>query len=493
MYKVVNLDGCEKIIDELDGVVKDKEWIITKDGRIGLFKPNSEKYKYAHICEKVAYELTKLIGMPCAEIELATKDGKVGIISYDFIPKSDRFYNGQDVTLDVMGEEKFKVNKGRFKYLGEDGYSVKLVVGLLEEKATRQAGINMIGSDSLTGHSDRHAGNWGILKNIESKETKAAPSYDNSATFRLNLSHKKIRKLLSLKQRDFEAYENKILSFGRSKIIVNKKIEKESRGVNYPEINKYMFNSYFKESSEFIKLIKEKITDEKIEEIIERVKAYLDGGYDLFLDDFIKIRRDNLILEFEKSIEDEKNNFHNTLGTEYVFQEKQSSIQKNDITEKEVREKEKEYRFYLEWTPEDYLDALIEKKDISELENYKVGKFYTKQGKYYFEYIKESLEEASKAGFELIDIGFMDVDATYESEELFYQIKRRLNPQRGDYNRRLEERGIDVYDEEQNVDMEYLASMQGRTMKDHFRTRFIEVKQFEDEIKKININEEKIF
>ena len=61
---------------------------------------------------------------------------------------------------------------------------------------------------------------------------------------------------------------------------------------------------------------------------------------------------------------------------------------------------------YLVWT-----DVNTEKK-------YKVAELYKENGKYYFKYILENVEEAKKHGFSLL-VAFPKIDETYENTKLF--------------------------------------------------------------------------
>jgi len=314
MYKTINVDDCEKVKDEDEGVTEGKEWILTKDGRRALFKPNQDKYKYSHICEKVTYELAKILGIPCAETEIAERNGKLGILSYDFLEDGDDFSDGNRIIVNSNGNHNMNITKESLEYLNKNGYSIKLIIGLLKKMEIEEEGINMMMLDSLTGHSDRHRGNWGIIRKSSNKDARLAPMFDNSATFNLNLNHRNIKGFLKTKRKNYESYESKILKLGKSKIYVNESTEKAYRGVAYSRVMEYIFTKHPKESSDFIENMKEKITDDEIGKIVAGVSGYMEDDYSVFLEDYIKIRRDNLTLEHEKYIK------HNEVDFINIFQ-----------------------------------------------------------------------------------------------------------------------------------------------------------------------------
>ena len=90
---------------------------------------------------------------------------------------------------------------------------------------------------------------------------------------------------------------------------------------------------------------------------------------------------------------------------------------------------------YLVWT-----DVNTEKK-------YKVAELYKENGKYYFKYILENVEEAKKHGFSLL-VAFPKIDETYENTKLFASFGARLpDKRRPEIKDILETYGMTEYDE----------------------------------------------
>lgn len=62
----------------------------------------------------------------------------------------------------------------------------------------------------------------------------------------------------------------------------------------------------------------------------------------------------------------------------------------------------------------------------SENEEYKVGKLWRREKKYYFKYIVEEVKKAMEEGFELLE-GFPRLDSEYFKEELFAAFIKNIN------------------------------------------------------------------
>jgi len=306
MYKIINSDDYDIHSQEENGVTRDKLWVINESGEKVLFKPNASKYKYAHICEKATYELAKIMNVPCAKTELAERFGKIGILSYSFLKGKDKFKDGVKLIQEMKQGQNTEISKNTLNYLNENGYSIKQVIGLLKKYGIEKEGLDMLFMDSLIGHSDRHAGNWGIVKREETGEVELAPMFDNSATFSLNLNNNRIKRLLKLKEKNYEEYKKEIIGFGKSKIYINESTEKDFKGVEYSRVNEYLFKRYPDESKDFIKRLQNEVINDKIEEISKNIKPYIEDEYVTFFGDYIQIRKENLVLEYEKYREETK-------------------------------------------------------------------------------------------------------------------------------------------------------------------------------------------
>ena len=90
---------------------------------------------------------------------------------------------------------------------------------------------------------------------------------------------------------------------------------------------------------------------------------------------------------------------------------------------------------YLVWT------------DVKTGNKYKVAKLYKENGKFYFKYIVENVRLALKDGFMYL-IPFPNVNATYESNDLFACFATRLpDKRRPEIRKILDTYGLKEYDE----------------------------------------------
>lgn len=79
--------------------------------------------------------------------------------------------------------------------------------------------------------------------------------------------------------------------------------------------------------------------------------------------------------------------------------------------------------------------------------NYKIAELYKLNNKYYFKYILENVKIALQEGFKLL-IPFPNVNATYESQNLFPSFASRLpDKRRPEINKILDTYNLKNYDE----------------------------------------------
>ena len=169
----------------------EKIWLIDpKSNKTGIFKYPKIKTDGSitgeYWAEKVAAELSKLIGINCAEIDIGTYYGKRGSMSYNFLNKGESMLEG--VSFITREYQIYNSDKMIDEFSG-DKYSVQMI-----EKSFPwlfENIIEMIVFDALIGNSDRHHSNWGTIINVSEKQVnpfnnilpmKFAPLYDNGSS-----------------------------------------------------------------------------------------------------------------------------------------------------------------------------------------------------------------------------------------------------------------------------------------------------------------------
>ncbi|AIQ91155.1 HipA domain-containing protein [Methylobacterium oryzae] len=226
MYTVFDLAGLSSDRPEMLGT-KEKFWFKPiedggEPGRFHLFKigrPGTGE----NWAEKIACEIAKRIGMPCADYELAMHEGKQGIISPLFIPEDANLVTANYLIARVVngydGEKRFN----QFEY------RLHVVLNLLHRSAIKrpmecgaQFGnftsvemfIGYLFFDALIGNTDRHHENWGVVLHGDPISFYLAPTYDHASSLGRNETDAK--RDLRLNTRDqratVEAYASKARS-----------------------------------------------------------------------------------------------------------------------------------------------------------------------------------------------------------------------------------------------------------------------------------------
>ncbi|MCY7281918.1 MAG: HipA domain-containing protein [Cyanobacteria bacterium CAN_BIN43] len=140
--------------------------------------------------EKIAAELAQLLGLPHATYELATWQGKHGIISPSFLLENTDLIHGNDILAGVISS-----------YPKDQGYNlsqhtITIVLEALKSPGlqlplhwTPPAGIveaisTFVGYlilDAWIGNGDRHHENWGFVVQLPEGIPHLAPTYDHAS------------------------------------------------------------------------------------------------------------------------------------------------------------------------------------------------------------------------------------------------------------------------------------------------------------------------
>ncbi|HWL93205.1 MAG TPA: HipA-like protein [Phycisphaerae bacterium] len=175
---------------------KEKFWFGEPNEPRKLFKQG----RLAHgedWAEKIAAEIAELLGIPHATIDLATWDGKPGIVTPDFCHGGGQLTHGNELMVDFIDPQyPASGSKMRVKQHTVDNAMFALDFaaadapdGLKEShKFIRpsDAFVGYLMLDALIGNTDRHHENWGIIFwNIEAigdVSIVLAPSFDHASS-----------------------------------------------------------------------------------------------------------------------------------------------------------------------------------------------------------------------------------------------------------------------------------------------------------------------
>lgn len=172
---------------------KPKFWFRAEDGTLTLFKEGFEG-SGEHWAEKLACEVAAALGLPHAHYDLAEFDGRLGVVSPNFVPTAGRLILGNELLAKVF-----------------TGYAEKPDYRCPQHTLTRvmavlrspQVGppldwdcpaavdgapgvfVGYLMLDALIGNQDRHHENWGLLK-VQDRGLTLAPTFDHASSLGRN-------------------------------------------------------------------------------------------------------------------------------------------------------------------------------------------------------------------------------------------------------------------------------------------------------------------
>jgi len=193
-YKFVELTPVVNDIEQLG--TKEKFWFFYEGD-----KENLQLFKYSraqtgeHWSEKCAAEFCRLLDIPHASYDLASCNGRYGVVTPNIIPTGFRMVMGNEVLHSSTSgypvpllphEKRVRVRE----------HTVTRVLGLLDKDLIKPpiceielSGLNAadvfcgyLMLDALISNQDRHHENWAIMLNNETGEQFLCATYDHAAS-----------------------------------------------------------------------------------------------------------------------------------------------------------------------------------------------------------------------------------------------------------------------------------------------------------------------
>ncbi len=179
--------------------------------------------------EKIASEIAELMGIPHATVELASCEGRPGVLTLDFTEKTHKgaLVHGNELLSEVVEQyprrQLRKVSQHSISNIIQvlSRSYVHLSAGRNFPHAVQKPKDQFLGYlmlDALIGNIDRHHENWGILvtthlPNLESY-AELAPSYDHASSLGRELSDERRAQRLTTSDSGFtvKAYTKKAVS-----------------------------------------------------------------------------------------------------------------------------------------------------------------------------------------------------------------------------------------------------------------------------------------
>jgi hypothetical protein len=189
-FQVRDATGWENAGTEHEGATEHPWLRDPVGGDLYLWKParGRRRDRREHWAEKVAGELARHLGVPCAQVELAVQDADVGCLSRDLQGHGHELHSGAV----LLGAIDPGFHPGQRHH---DAYTVENISRVLADVdapggdpgPTVPDGFRAFDVfagyllfDALVLNRDRHAGNWSILRRKDGSEPdRLCPLYDN--------------------------------------------------------------------------------------------------------------------------------------------------------------------------------------------------------------------------------------------------------------------------------------------------------------------------
>lgn len=179
-YPIIDVSDWEFVREEAIGG-EEKYWLEQPAiGHRWLFKPDNfvdnclvPWYQREGVTEKITCELATRLGVPCAQIELAVRDGRPGCISLDLAPRHWQLQTGAVVLGSLLSDYVPGNEQGNNS--ARVGHSLVNIQHALREHEP-QPGFKLpedfdafdifvgyVMFDALVANRDRHDENWAVL------------------------------------------------------------------------------------------------------------------------------------------------------------------------------------------------------------------------------------------------------------------------------------------------------------------------------------------
>jgi hypothetical protein len=204
-FEVWDVSDWEIFSDETEGV--EEKWWLTDPATddLWLFKPPVVKFRFQQgedWAERVSTELARLISVPCADVELAHREGRRGSMSRSLKPRGWDIQPGQLLLAEF---DPGYVSKAE----GRPGHSLARISAALHNAHVDPplGGPDGFGAfdvfagymvlDAWIANRDRHDDNWSILiPPPGDAKYRLCGSYDQSSSLGYNVNSRQCTRLL---------------------------------------------------------------------------------------------------------------------------------------------------------------------------------------------------------------------------------------------------------------------------------------------------------
>ena len=173
--------------------INQSKWLLKHPQRLGSGD---------HWAEKIAAEVANVLGVPCARVELARFEGRVGSVTENIVPDDCELVHGNEVLEFRLPQP----DNGILNFRLSDHTLENIWVALDNafgsdhdaSEAKRQFAQYLV-LDAVVGNVDRHSENWGLLQLRSGTQPveSLSPSYDHGSSLGRELSDQRRAQRLS--------------------------------------------------------------------------------------------------------------------------------------------------------------------------------------------------------------------------------------------------------------------------------------------------------
>ena len=208
-YPVINILPAEEVgagkgiglfaNDEQVGS-REKFWTVGPDGELWLYKKPRPTNHGEVWSEKVAAGIGHLIGVSCAEVQLAISGDEPATLCRSFKPAQWLYYHGNSVLAHVISGYDLR------RRFGQNDHSVKNILraisnladsGLLDTDSAMGQLASYAILDGIIGNTDRHHENWMVMLAPGQAQFQIAPSYDHASSLGRELADSRRQQILA--------------------------------------------------------------------------------------------------------------------------------------------------------------------------------------------------------------------------------------------------------------------------------------------------------
>ena len=151
-------------------------WLLLPDGFEYLFKWSNNPNFYELYSALVEYEAAKSLGIQAVEYDLATYNGKLGIISKKFLSEDEELISGNEILSSVN-----KTSQNKYKNNVKDVYEAFLLYfkdPKIVDDMMHHFILDRYMFDMVLAEEDGFSHNWGAIRNKKTNEYRWANRYD---------------------------------------------------------------------------------------------------------------------------------------------------------------------------------------------------------------------------------------------------------------------------------------------------------------------------